>query len=243
MQLNECDTRGTDWLPARPRCLRSNIQAAVLSQWLYKQSQESLQYKPAPGSLLVLPKLSGNARVGAKQKDAQKEENTLQKPKQFLLRSNSQSKLGYAGKAPSASATLQADSTSPSLHLDQEVISAQCAVPGAALPAFATLYTWLESNNSPSSPSMCSHLNSVSAAQMNKTELGTTWTSSTRNLLTRKLPKSPTKKEQRSRTQTNLTGFAPASLPCHNQQSQGYPSTASITVPEYVHKQKNARTL
>lgn len=43
--------------------------------------------------------------------------------------------------------------------------------------------------------------------------------------------------------QTNLTGFAPASLPCQNQQSQGYSSTAAITVPEYVHKQKNARAL
>lgn len=244
MQLNECDTQGPEWLPARPRCRRSSSQAAVLPQWPEKQSQERLKYKPAPGSLLLLPKLSVSAGVGAKQKDAQKEGNTLQKPKQFFTGSNIQSKLGYTGKAPSATTTPLAELISPSLHLDQEVNSAQCAVPGAALPALTTLHTSLASNNFPSNPSVYPYLNFVSAAQMNKTGLGTPWTSSTQNLLPRKLPESPTMKEQRSRrTQTNLTGFTPASLPCQNQQPQGYPSTASITVPEYVHKQKNARAL
>lgn len=85
-----------------------------------------------------MPKLSVSAGVGAKQKDAQKEGNTLQKPKQFFTGSNIQSKLGYAGKAPSATTTPLAELISPSLHLDQEVNSAQCAVPGAALPALYT---------------------------------------------------------------------------------------------------------
>lgn len=211
MQLNECDPQGTDWLTARPRCLRSNSQAAVSPQRLQKQSQERLKYKPAPGSLLVLPKLSVSAGGGAKQKDAQKEGNTLQNPNQFFTESNIRSKLGYTGKVLSATTTPLAELISPSLHLDQEVNSAQCAVPGAALPALATLYPLSVSNTN---PSVCPYLNFVSAAHMNKTGLGTPWTSSTQNLLTRKLPKSPTKTEQRSRTQTNLTGFTPASLPC-----------------------------
>lgn len=99
---------------------------------------------------MVLPKLSVNAGAGAKQKDAQKEENILQKPNRSLLRSNIQSKLGYAGKAPSATTTPLAESISPSLYPDQEVISAQGAVPGAALPAPTTLYTSLAPNNFPS---------------------------------------------------------------------------------------------
>lgn len=119
-----------------------------------------------------MPKLSVSAGVGAKQKNAQKEENTLQKPNQFLLRSNIQSKLGYTGKAPSAT-TLLAESISPSLSLDHGLISAQCAVPGAALPALATLYTSLAPNNFPSDLSRHPYLRFVSAAPMNKTGLAT----------------------------------------------------------------------
>lgn len=120
-----------------------------------------------------MPKLSTSAGAGAKQKEAQKEENTLQEPNEVLLRSNIQSKLGYTGKAPSATTTPLAESISPSLSLGQGVISAQCALPGAALPALVTPYTLLAPNNFLSSLSMHPDLNIVSAAQMNKTGLAT----------------------------------------------------------------------
>lgn len=95
------------------------------------------------------------------------------KAKSVFTESNIQSKLGYTGKPPSATTTPLAELISPSLHLDQEVNSAQCAVPGAALPALATLHTSLASNNFPSNPSVCPYLNFASAAPMNKTGLGT----------------------------------------------------------------------
>lgn len=95
------------------------------------------------------------------------------KAKSVFTESNIQSKLGYTGKPPSATTTPLAELISPSLHLDQEVNSAQCAVPGAALPALATLHTSLASNNFPSNPAVCPYPNFVSAAPMNKTGLGT----------------------------------------------------------------------
>lgn len=165
---NERNTYTRHWTGCQQgwRPLRRNIQATILV---------TIKANPGRTSACACSRpFAGITKAVSWRKVERypKGKNTLQKPNQFLLKSNIQSKLGYTGRAPPSTTTLLADSVPPSrsrkwlLHTSvlQEKQRSLLLLHFKLLSIRSTPVHW--------------YLNVVSAAQM---WLGTTWASSTQS--------------------------------------------------------------